>query len=78
MALSGAPWLGAQVWRVFQRRLSRGTPDVMAKAVRLVLEEDRSIPQATRDLDLTESALRLWEPGHVHPCAHFAQEEGGT
>ncbi|RYZ12768.1 MAG: IS3 family transposase, partial [Myxococcaceae bacterium] len=29
-------------------------------AVRLVLEEGKTIPQAARDLDLTESALRLW------------------
>ncbi|WP_233596697.1 transposase [Corallococcus sp. CA041A] len=28
--------------------------------MKLVLEEGKSIPQAARDLDLTESALRLW------------------
>ena len=31
-----------------------------AGAVRLVLDEDRSVGQVARDLDLTESALRNW------------------
>ncbi|WP_233597565.1 MULTISPECIES: IS3 family transposase [Corallococcus] len=31
-----------------------------AQAVKLVVEEGKSIPQVARDLDLTESALRLW------------------
>jgi transposase-like protein len=31
-----------------------------AEAVKLVLEEGKPIPQGARDLDLTESALRLW------------------
>ena len=31
-----------------------------AGAVRLVLDEDRSVGQVVRDLDLTESALRNW------------------
>jgi transposase len=29
-------------------------------AVKLVLVEGKSVPQVARDLDLTESALRLW------------------
>ncbi|CAM3290066.1 transposase [Corallococcus sp. ZKHCc1 1396] len=36
------------------------TAEFKAGAVRLVLEEGKTIPQAARDLDLTESALRLW------------------
>lgn len=31
-----------------------------AQAVRLVLEEDRSVGAVARELDLTESALRQW------------------
>nr|WP_163992763.1 transposase [Pyxidicoccus caerfyrddinensis] len=31
-----------------------------AGAVKLVLVEGKSVPQVARDLDLTESALRLW------------------
>ncbi|QSQ17910.1 transposase [Myxococcus landrumensis] len=31
-----------------------------AGAVRLVLVEGKSLPQVARDLDLTQSALRLW------------------
>ena len=31
-----------------------------AQAVRLVLDEDKSIASVARDLDLTESNLRIW------------------
>ncbi|RKG49106.1 hypothetical protein D7X30_39960 [Corallococcus sp. AB011P] len=31
-----------------------------AQTVKLALEEGKTIPQVARDLDLTESALRLW------------------
>ena len=36
------------------------TDEFKAGAVRLVLEEGKTIPQVARDLDLTESALRIW------------------
>nr|WP_279635545.1 transposase [Corallococcus carmarthensis] len=36
------------------------TVEYKAQAVKLVVEEGKSIPQVARDLDLTESALRLW------------------
>src|SRR3954470_7738703 len=34
--------------------------DFKAQAVRLVLDDGKSIPGVARDLDLTESALRNW------------------
>jgi transposase len=34
--------------------------DFKAQAVRLVLDDGKSITATARDLDLTESALRLW------------------
>jgi transposase len=34
--------------------------DFKAQAVRLVLDEGKSIPSVARDLDLTESNLRVW------------------
>jgi transposase len=36
------------------------TPEFKADTVRLVLEEGKSIPQVSRDLDLTETAVREW------------------
>lgn len=36
------------------------TDEFKAGAVRLVLDEEKSVAQAARDLDLTESALRKW------------------
>jgi transposase len=36
------------------------TDEFKAGAVRLVLDEGKTIPKVARDLDLTESALRLW------------------
>jgi len=44
-----------------QKRPRRSfTDDFKAGAVRLVLDEGKTIPQVARDLDLTESALRTW------------------
>lgn len=44
-----------------ERRARRSfTDEFKAGAVRLVLEEGKTIPQVARDLDLTESALRTW------------------
>ena len=43
------------------RRLRRQfTDEFRAQAVRLVLDEGRSVGAVARELDLTESALRLW------------------
>jgi transposase len=43
------------------RRARRAfTPEFKAGAVRLVLDEGKSIPAVAKDLDLTESALRGW------------------
>ena len=36
------------------------TDEFKAGAVRLVLEEGKTIPKVARDLDLTQSALRTW------------------
>jgi transposase len=36
------------------------TDEFKAGAVRLVLEEGKSVTQVARDLDLTASALRIW------------------
>lgn len=36
------------------------TDEFKAGAVRLVLDEGKTIPQVARDLDLTESSLRGW------------------
>jgi transposase len=44
-----------------QKRPRRSfTDEFKAGAVRLVLDEGKSITQAARDLDLTVSALRVW------------------
>ena len=44
-----------------QKRPRRSfTDDFKASAVRLVLDEGKSISQVARDLDLTLSALRTW------------------
>jgi transposase len=43
------------------RRARRSfTEEFRAGAVRLVLDEGKTVAQVARDLDLTESALRLW------------------
>ena len=36
------------------------TDEFRAGAVRLVLDQGKTIPQVARDLDLTQSALRTW------------------
>jgi transposase len=44
-----------------QKRPRRSfTDEFKAGPVRLVLDEDKTIPQVARDLDLTEPALRTW------------------
>ena len=44
-----------------QKRSRRSfTDDFKAGAVRLVLDEGKTIPQVARDLDLTSSAPRTW------------------
>lgn len=44
-----------------QRRARRSfTPEFKAEAVRLVLEEGKTVGQVARDLDLTETSFRKW------------------
>ena len=44
-----------------QRRARRKyTDEFKAGAVRLVLDEGKTVGQVARDLDLTDSALRVW------------------
>ena len=43
-----------------RRARRRFDEDFKAQAVRLVLDDGKSITATARDLDLTESALRLW------------------
>jgi transposase len=43
-----------------QRQRRSLTDEFKAGAVRLVIEEGKSVGQAARELDLTESALRSW------------------
>jgi transposase len=43
-----------------RRPRRRFDEEFKAQAVRLVLEEGKSIPSVARDLDLTESNLRIW------------------
>lgn len=43
-----------------KRKRRAFTREFKTEAVRLVLERGRSIPEVARELDLTESALRLW------------------
>ena len=47
-----------------KRRAKRSfTDEFRAGAVRLVLDEGKTVAQVARDLDLTESALGLWVIG---------------
>ena len=46
--------------RMERRKRRAFTTEFKAETVRLVLEGGRSIPEVARDLDLTESALRMW------------------
>ena len=44
-----------------ERRVRRGfTPEFKTGAVRMVLDEGKTVGAAARDLDLTPSALGLW------------------
>ena len=46
---------------VMERRKRRAyTKEFKAETVRLVVEGGRTVGEVARDLDLTESALRLW------------------
>ncbi len=43
-----------------RRPRRRFDEEFKAQAIRLVLDEGKSIPSVARDLDLTESNLRIW------------------
>jgi transposase len=43
-----------------RRKRRKFTTEFRAEAVRLVREGTKSLPQVAKDLDLTESALRIW------------------
>jgi transposase-like protein len=43
-----------------KRKRRAFTPEFKSETVRLVLDGGKGIPEVARDLDLTESALRLW------------------
>jgi len=43
-----------------KRARRKFTDEYKASAVRLVLEEEQGIAKVAKDLDLTESALRMW------------------
>jgi transposase len=43
-----------------RRQRRRFDDDFKAQAVRLVIDDGKSIPSVARDLDLTESSLRNW------------------
>jgi transposase len=64
-----------------QRRQRRNfSPEFKAGAVRLVLEESKSVAAVARDLDLTETAFRKWveqakaDKGHGKPGALTSEE----
>ena len=47
--------------KAISRRPRRSfTEEFKAGAIRLVLDEGKTVPQVARDLDLTTSALRTW------------------
>ena len=43
-----------------RRKRRKFSDEYKQEAVRLVREDDETLPQIARDLDLTESALRAW------------------
>ena len=43
-----------------RRARRRFTPEFRSGAVRLVLDEEKTIAEVARELDLTPSALRVW------------------
>jgi transposase len=45
---------------VAQRKRRKFTPEFKAEVVGLCLRGDRTIGQVSRDLDLTETAVRAW------------------
>ena len=52
---------GSKAAKPISRRPKRSfTDEFRAGAVRLVLDEGKTVPQVARDLDLTRSALRTW------------------
>jgi transposase len=53
MARMGSSKAGRRPRRQFSEEFKAG-------AVRLVIDEGKSVGQAARELDLTESALRMW------------------
>jgi transposase len=63
-----------------KRARRKFTKEFKAEAVKLVLDEGKTVGQASQDLDLTESALRLWverektERGQGRPGALTAAE----
>jgi transposase len=55
------------------------TDEFKASAVRLVLDEGKTVGAAARDLDLTETALREWVktgPRRSHPRPHRSDDHG--
>jgi transposase len=56
-----------------RRQRRKFTEEFKAGAIRLVVDEGKTVGAVARDLDLTESALRLWveraraDRGHGHP-----------
>jgi transposase len=53
--------MGSMVKDKKPQRVRRSfTDEYKAGAVRLVIDEGKSVGQAARELDLTESALRMW------------------
>jgi transposase len=64
-----------------RRKRREFTPEFKAGAVKLVLEEGKTTTQVAQDLDLTESALRIWvqqakaDRGEGKPGALTAERE---
>jgi len=53
--------MGSMATTEKRQRVRRSfTDEFKAGAVRLVMDEGKSVGQAARELDLTESALRMW------------------
>jgi transposase len=53
--------MGSMATAEKRQRVRRSfTDEFKAGAVRLVIEEGKSVGRAARELDLTESALRMW------------------
>ena len=53
--------MGSMATETKLKRVRRSfTDEFKAGAVRLVIDEGKTVGQAARELDLTESALRMW------------------